>query len=154
MRNSLLCLSLFLLFSFTACEEQCEEVECANDPFLFTIYGDNGMDLLNDPSSTLDPERVEFFYREGNSSVFLDVLPQQNEAGRTIAFQTFLANEEVSQYFFRTNISTADTLEFTFENDPNGCCPSMNIGSVLQNGKPLERNNSGYSLSIPTSSGE
>lgn len=149
MRKAPFFLLFLLLIFFTACEEICGEVECANDPFLFTLSREDGMDLLNDPGSPFNPESLQFYFMEEGSKVHLEVMPQQNEDGRTIAFQTFLPNEEVSQYFFSTNISLSDTLTFEFEQDSDGCCPSKSIGQVFQNGQPLEKTNSGYSLSIP-----
>ena len=147
--KNLLSFSFSLLLFFTACEEPCGEVECANDPFLFTVFREDGIDLLNDPNSTFNPESIRLYFMEEGSRVELEVMPQLNEEGRTIAFQTFLNSEETSQYFFSTNLSTADTLTFEFEQDPNGCCPSKTIGAVYQNSQKLERTNSVYSLSIP-----
>lgn len=154
MRNPLLCLSFSLLFLSTACETPCEGLECANDPLLFTLFSKDGQNLLQDPNSSLNPASVQFYYIEDGSRVDLDVSQQQNSEGQTIALQTFLSNEEVSQYFFSTNISVADTLAFTFAVDQGGCCPSKNIEGIYQNGQKLVRENSGYSLTIPAPSEE
>lgn len=147
---------LTFLFSgvLTACEESCGETECANDPFMFTIFREDGMDLLNDPSSTFDQESVKLYFFEGGSRTDLAVSPQQNGDGQTLAFQAFLSNEEVTQYFLSTNISMPDTIKLDLEPDTQGCCPSMKITAVHQNSRKAERDNAGYPFMLPAPSEE
>lgn len=152
MKKTFLLFSFLLTVVFTACEERCGETECANDPFLFTIFREDGMDLHNDPGSGFKPESVKIYFFEDGSRTDLEVSQQQNQDGKTLAFQTFLSNEEVTQYFFSTNISMPDTIKFEFQPESGGCCPSKSINSIYQNSRKLERENDGYSLSIPAPS--
>lgn len=154
MRNLLPGICVFFLLLAGACETPCGEIECANDPILFTIFRSDGQNLLQDPNSTLNPASVQFYYFENGSRIDLEVSQQQNNDGQTIALQTFLSNEEVSRYFFSTNISTADTLAFTFAADPEGCCPSKSIEGIYQDGQKIVRENSGYTFTIPAPSEE
>lgn len=154
MRKIFLLLTFLLSGVFTACEENCGETECANDPFMFTIFREDGMDLLNDPSSTFNPESVKLYFFEDGARTDLAVSPQQNQEGHTLAFQTFLSNEEVTQYFLSTNISMPDTIKLDLEPDTKGCCPSMKITAVHQNSRKLERDNAGYSVMLPAPSEE
>ncbi|MCC9167928.1 hypothetical protein [Pontibacter harenae] len=125
-------LFLSLLF-FCGCGNECEDLECIQEPFVFKLTDPQGENLIS--NGTLEQNQVKI-YAAGSPS---DTLPLYFVEQAAESYMEVYLNRQITDYTLQVDGYDLYNLSFNLDYRTGKCCSSLTIEEAFLNGAPIPK---------------